>query len=503
MNKTLENIEVEEENFAEMLEEQDNKNKKKIKDGVIVEMQGGTIFVDIGEKIEGVLPQREIENENFKKGDTIPVIIKGRTKKDEAILSYEMAVKELKRKEFLSKFKEGDVVKVKITDVNKGGFVAKNDDGVEFFIPKSESALKLEDDNIGKKVEAKIIEIKKNGAVLSRKTLLNEKREERNRFIETIKDKIVIAEIKALKKDGMIIAIGDWSGFVPADEVTYRKVSHFKLYKKGDKVEVKLIDSDKMLFSIKALEHDPWEDVAENGITNGDVLVVTVTNIMEYGAFVDIGNGVEGFLHISEISWANDKIEDVLKIGDEIEVEVTEIDLENRRLRVSRKLLLPKPSELFEKNHKEGDIVEGKVVNLTEIGGFIEVDNVVCFLPNRFVSWTKGEKAKDILEVGGIYKFKIISIDTENNKIILSKKDAEDSPYVAFSKEYKVGDKIKGKIKNIAEFGVFVSFSNGVEALVRKSDLEKEISEYKVDDELEGKIIELDVENKRVKLSQK
>ena len=505
-----ENI-TQEENFAEMLENYENEQKKtRVKDGVIVDIQDETVFVNVGEKVEGMLPKKEIVDENgelkYNVGDEIPVVVtKRKSKSGNSVLSYKMAVNEAKKREFLDKFNVGDVVEVTITELNKGGFVAKNDDGIEFFIPKSESALKLNEDNVGKKIEAKIIEIKKNGVVLSRKQLLNDKREERNKFVESIKDDVAKATVKNLKKDGVVIEFNEgWSGFVPKDEVSHKKANHFKLLKRGDEVEVKLLDSDKMLFSIKATQTDPWEEVAESGIANGDVLNVTVTNLREYGAFVDIGNGVEGFLHISEISWnSNAKIEDLLKIGDEIDVEVTEIDLENKRLRVSYKSLLPKPSETFAKNHNEGDIVEGKVVNLTDIGGFIEVDDIVCFLPNRFVSWTKGEKAKDILNIDDTYNFKVISIDSDNNKIILSKKDAEDSPYVAFSKEYNLGDSIKGVIKNIADFGVFVSFDNGVEALIRKGDLEKDIEEYNVGDEVEGKIIELDTENKRVKLSQK
>ena len=504
-----ENI-TQEENFAEMLENFENEQKKtRVKNGVIVDIQEGTVFVDVGEKVEGVLPKKEIIDENgelkYNIGDEIPVVItKRRTAKGEAVLSHKMAINEAKRKEFLDKFNLGDVVEVTITELNKGGFVAKNEDGIEFFIPKSESALKLNEDNVGKKIEAKIIEIKKNGVVLSRKQLLNEKKQQRADFIETIKDDIIKATVKNLKKDGVVIDVNGWSGFVPKDEVSHKKTNHFKLLNRGDEVEVKLLDKDKMLFSIKATQTDPWEEVTESGISNGDVLNVTVTNLREYGAFVDIGNGVEGFLHISEISWnSNAKIEDLLKIGDEIDVEVTDLDIENKRLRVSYKSLLPKPSEKFAKEHQEDDIVEGKIVNLTDIGGFVEVDDVVCFLPNRFVSWTKGEKAKDVLEIGETYNFAVISIDADNNKIILSKKDAEDSPYVVFAKEYNVGDTIKGVIKNIADFGVFVSFENGVEALIRKGDLEKDIEEYNVGDEVEGKIIELDTENKRVKLSQK
>jgi small subunit ribosomal protein S1 len=128
-----------------------------------------------------------------------------------------------------------------------------------------------------------------------------------------------------------------------------------------------------MLFSIKATQLDPWEEVKESGISNGDVLNVTVTNIREYGAFVDIGNGVEGFLHISEISWnSNSKIEDLLSVGDEINIEVIDLDLENRRLRVSYKSLLPKPAEKFAQNYREGDIVKGKVYYFEVLNSLIQ-----------------------------------------------------------------------------------------------------------------------------------
>jgi len=507
MSETIETTE----NFEEMLNAFENEQKRtRVKNGMVVSIDEGTVFVDVGEKVEGVLPKTEITDENgelkFNVGDEIPVVVtRRRTSKGAAVLSHKMAENEAKRKEFLDKFNINDEVEVKITELNKGGFVAKNDDGIEFFIPKSESALKLNDDNVGKKIKAKIIEIKKNGVVISRKQLLNEKKEERNKFVESIKDEITTVKVKNLKRDGVVIEFDNgWTGFVPKEEVSYKKENHFKLLKKGDEVEVKLLDADKMLFSIKATQEDPWEEVAQSEIANGDVLNVTVTNIREYGAFVDIGNGVEGFLHISEISWnSNSKIEDLLAVGDEIDVEVTDLDLENRRLRVSYKSLLPKPSQKFAENYREDDIVDGKVVNLTDIGGFIEVDDVVCFLPNRFVSWTKGEKAKDILENGETYEFAVISIDSENNKIILSRKDAEDSPYIAFSKENSLGDSLKGTIKNIADFGIFVSLENGIEALIRKNDLEKDIEEYSVGDEVEGHIVELDAENKRVKLSQK
>ena len=170
------------ENFAEMLEAHENEQKRtRVKNGMIVSIDEGTVFVDVGEKVEGVLPKKEIVDENgevkYNIGDEIPVVVtKRRTSKGEAVLSHKAALADVKKKEFLEKYNVGDIVEVKITELNKGGFVAKNDDGIEFFIPKSESALKLNEDNIGKKIEAKIIEIKKNSVVLSRKELINEKK---------------------------------------------------------------------------------------------------------------------------------------------------------------------------------------------------------------------------------------------------------------------------------------------------------------------------------------
>ena len=226
-----ENVETME-NFEEMLNAFEQEQKKtRVKNGKIMDMQDTTVFIDVGEKVEGGLPKKEITDENgellFNIGDDIPVLVKkNKTRNGEPILSHKMALEESKRREFLDKFNVGDKLEVTITVLNKGGFVAKNSDGIEFFIPKSESALKLQDDNVGKKIEAQIIEIKKNGVVLSRKQLLKEKKEERNRFIETIKDDVIKATVKNLKKDGVVIELeGGWSGFVPKDEVSFKKLT--------------------------------------------------------------------------------------------------------------------------------------------------------------------------------------------------------------------------------------------------------------------------------------
>jgi small subunit ribosomal protein S1 len=242
------------------------------------------------------------------------------------------------------------------------------------------------------------------------------------------------------------------------------------------------LDPVRRIFSIKKGLPNPWEEV--KNLNRGDVVKVTVSHITEYGAFVDLGNGVEGFLHISEINW--DGIND-LTIGDEIEVEIVEIDVENEKLRVSRKNLLNKPASEFAKKYKAGDVVKGIVTKFINVGAFVEVDGISVLLPNKFVSFKKGEKASEVLNIGDEIEVKVITIEEDNNKVIVSRKDVLPNPYEEFAKKYNIGDVVSGKVKHITDFGSFIDLGD-VEALVRKEDLK---NEYNVGDSFEGKIIEL------------
>ena len=243
-----------------------------------------------------------------------------------------------------------------------------------------------------------------------------------------------------------------------------------------------LIDPIRRIFSIKKALPNPWDEI--KNLNKGDVVKVTVSHITEYGAFVDLGNGVEGFLHISEINWEG--IND-LTIGDEIEVEIVEINPEEEKLRVSRKNLLNKPASEFAKKYKIGDVVKGVVTKFINVGAFIEVDGISVLLPNKFVSFKKGEKANEVLNIGDEIKVKVITIEEDNNKVIVSRKDVLPNPYDEFAKKYKIGDIVKGRVKHITDFGVFVDLGD-VEALVRKEDLK---NEYVLGDEFEGKIKEI------------
>jgi small subunit ribosomal protein S1 len=373
--------------------------------------------------------------------------------------------------------KIGDVVEFQIEKIIKGGFIGHIDEQ-EIFLPKSLSGLKEDESVIGKNIKAKVKEFKENSVVVDRKAYLNEVKEK----LEALKDKIITAKVIKVKNNGIVIDVDGISGFVPKDEIFYKKIDYKKYISVGDEVEVVLLDPVRRIFSIKKALPNPWEEV--KNLNRGDVVKVTVSHITEYGAFVDLGNGVEGFLHISEINW--DGIND-LTIGDEIEVEIVEIDVENEKLRVSRKNLLNKPASEFAKKYKAGDVVKGIVTKFINVGAFVEVDGISVLLPNKFVSFKKGEKASEVLNIGDEIEVKVITIEEDNNKVIVSRKDVLLNPYEEFAKKYNIGDVVSGKVKHITDFGSFIDLGD-VEALVRKEDLK---NEYNVGDSFEGKIIEL------------
>ena len=387
----------------------------------------------------------------------------------------------------MNDLKIGDVVEFEIEKLIKGGFVGHNGE-VEFFLPKSLSGLKEDESVIGKKVKAKVKEFKQNSVVVDRKSYLNDVKEK----IASLDGEIVKAVVTKIKPNGLVIDIDGISGFIPKEEIFYKKIDHRKYFEEGDEIEAVLIDADRRVFSIKKMLPNPWDEVREN-LNVGDQIKATVSHITDYGAFVDIGNGVEGFLHISEINW--DGIND-LSLGEEIEVEIVDINPEDEKLRVTRKNLLTKPASIFAENYKAGDIVEGIITKFINVGAFVEIDGISVLLPNKFVSFKKGEKANEVFEIGDKAEFKVITINEDENKVIVSRKDAIENPYDLFAKNHNVGDEVEGKVKYITDFGMFVDLGD-VEALVRKDDYE---NEYQTGDLFKGKVIEINGD--RIKLSE-
>lgn len=507
------------EDFESMLEESLEKTSGGgVTKGIVVAIKGEDIFVDVDRKTEGVLKAYEVTDKDgnitVKPGDEIEVIITG-NRGGKPLVSFEKAKRVKKVAEFIENFDENNEVDVeaKIVSKNRGGYICVSKDGVEFFMPRSQSTLRDSNSLIGKTYKARVFKIdKENSTILiSRKKILDEERKVKKEVLDQISQTTDIIEgvVKKITTYGMFVDVGGVDGLVHYSEISYKgPVNPSTLFKEGDKVPVKVLSYDKekkhLSLSIKAAMPDPWLELAESGLAMGDVIKVVVNNIEPYGAFVDLGNDIEGFLHISEISWDKNiqNPKDFINEGDEIDVEVIEIDTEKRKLRVSLKNLLEKPFDEFKKNYKAGDVVKGSVVTITKFGAFIKIGTVEGLLRNEDVSWDRNETCKDLLKVGDEVEVKITSIDTKEDKISLSKKDLEDSPIAKYAASHKVGDIVKGTIRNIKDFGLFVELEEGVDALLRKEDISN-IQDLKVGDEIESAIDYLDTKRNRIRLSVK
>ena len=507
------------EDFESMLEESLEKTSGGgVTKGIVVAIKGEDIFVDVDRKTEGVLKAYEVTDKDgnitVKQGDEIEVIITG-NRGGKPLVSFEKAKRVKKVAEFIENFDENNEVdvEVKIVSKNRGGYICVSKDGVEFFMPRSQSALRDSNSLIGKTYKARVFKIdKENSAILvSRKKIIDEERKAKKEVLDQISQTTDIIEgvVKKITTYGMFVDVGGVDGLVHYSEISYKgPVNPSTLFKEGDKVPVKVLSYDKekkhLSLSIKEAMPDPWLELAESGLAMGDVIKVVVNNIEPYGAFVDLGNDIEGFLHISEISWDKNiqNPKDFINEGDEIDVEVIEIDTEKRKLRVSLKNLLEKPFDEFKKNYKVGDVVKGSVVTITKFGAFIKIGTVEGLLRNEDVSWDRNETCKDLLKVGDEIEVKITSIDTKEDKVSLSKKDLEDSPIAKYAASHKVGDIVKGTIRNIKDFGLFVELEEGVDALLRKEDISN-IEDLKVGDEIESAIDYLDTKRNRIRLSVK
>jgi len=501
---------LDEENFAAMFVE-----------GEIVEIQmdEDRALVGVGDKLEGILNLSEIRDENgelkFACGDKIKVMQMGYYNERPKI-SYTKVLEQEKTIEFIELHKddfEDTIIEGIITKKNRGGYVVEAD-AVSFFMPRSLAAFKDTDEVVGRKIKAQVVKVDaaENSIIVSRRKLFNEERKKKKEIIDQLmaEDVVVEGTIKKITSYGMFVDVGGVDGLVHYNEISYKgPVNPSKLFAEGDTVTVKAISYDKdkrhLSLSIKAVLPDPWAEV-ESELDEGDTITVTVSNIEAYGVFVDLGNDIEGFLHISEISW-NKNVKnpnDYLTVGEEIDVEVIEINSTTHKLRVSLKKLLPKPFDEFLKNYNEGDIVTGTITSLADFGAFVRISGVEGLLHNQDISWDKNTKAKEVLKSGDEIEVKIAKINAEDQKISLNRKTLIESPIDKFAVNNKVNAVVTGTIRDIKDFGVFVSLEDGVDALIRDEDLTPLIKEeLEAGQEIEAAIANIDTKRDRIRLSVK
>lgn len=504
--------------FEKMLNESfENAENNSVVDGVIVEITSDNVLVDVGQKIEGRLNLSEITiggEVQFKAGDTISVMLMG-NKGERPNISYKKVLQKEKFDAFVKEHGEnveditieGKIISVK----NRGGFIIEDESGLEYFMPMAQSYLKTHG-AIGKKVKAKVLKVNEaqNSIIVSRKKLIEEAKEQKDSKVNEIleKNEPVNGIVKKITSYGMFIDLGGIDGLVNYNEISYKgPVNPANYYDEGDEVSVVVLSYDKakqhLSLSIKAALPNPWDEIKDE-LEVGDTITVTVSNFESYGAFVDLGNDIEGLLHISEISWNKNlkNPKDLLTLGEEVNVEVIELDVDKKRLRVSLKNLQEKPFAKFTKENRVGDVINGKIATLTDFGAFVTIGEVDGLLHNEEASWESNAKCKALYKKGDEVEVKIIKIDTEKENISLSVKEIADSPAKKFQNEHNIGDIVKGAVKDKKDFGIFIKLEDNLDGLIRNEDFGPlNLEEVNVGDELEAVVVNIDTKRNRVRLS--
>jgi small subunit ribosomal protein S1 len=514
----FEDIEIEEVDFGAMLEESFKKGESSndLVEGRIVKISesDNQVLVDIGRKNEAIMFADQLKDENgslmFAVGDNIYVVVTNARSEDRTVVSHELAKKRVALKEFIDSYDETHeyIIEGVVTKQNKGGYVVECD-GLEFFMPRTHSYFGQKIDPIGQKIKAMIIKVDKaRGSVaVSRKEIIDREsgkiEEIANKLLE---EKLVVeGTIKSIASYGVFVDVGGVDGLVHYSQISHKgPVNPSKYYNIGDTVNVIAVDYDKkkrhLSLSIKDAHNDPWKAIGDV-IRVGDTVTAKVSNIESYGVF---GEDLEAFLHVSEIAWDKNvkHPSDYLTAGQEIKVEIIEIDKEKKRLRVSMKSLLEKPIDAFALTCKNGDIVKGIVSSVTDFGAFIKLGAIEGLLHNQEISWDKAVTAKNTFKSGDEVEVKVIKIDKDAGKISLSKKALEDSPVKNFASTNKIGDIVTGTVKDKKDFGVFVALDDKVDALIRTEDLAPLIfDEIEKGQEIKAVIVFLDSNNDKIRVS--
>lgn len=492
--------------------------------GKIIGMAGDDFLVDVGLKSEGILDKNEFDNPaDVEIGDTVDVLLE--TVEGEGgmvAISKRKADRIRGWEKLISEKGEGDSIDGKVMRKIKGGLLV--DIGVPVFLPASQVDIRRPPDigiYIGKTIEAQILKIdtERRNIVISRRKLIEDRRSVmRKQLLEkiTVGD-IVEGTVKNIADFGAFVDLGGIDGLLHITDMSWGRVNHpSDVVKIDDKVEVKILnidfDKEKIALGLKQKDSSPWEDIEAKYPANTRV-TGTVTNIMSYGAFVKLEDGVEGLVHISEMSWTKriNHPSEVVSIGEEVEVVVLEIDQNKQEISLGMKQTEVNPWELVAEKYPPGTIVEGKVRNLASYGAFVEIEpGIDGLLHVSDLSWTKKiSHPNEMLQKGDNARCVVLEVDQQKQRVALGLKQLEEDPWDnAIPSAYQPGMIVHGKVTKITNFGVFVELEDDLEGLLHISEL----ADHKVENpqdvvqqnqDVEVKILRVDLDDRKIGLSLK
>ncbi len=511
--------------FEQSIKERDFKVGDVVQ-GTVVEVQSDYVLVDINYKSEGLIPISEFRmvegTRNVKPGDVVEVYIDRIENENGMVVLSKDKADMLRAWNDISRAAENEeLIEGTIIAKVKGGLSV--DIGVKAFLPGSQIDLRPVrnmDMYIGKKYKFKVIKFnkKRGNIVLSRRALLEEERENlRSQTLDAMKEgSVVTGIVKNITDYGAFIDLGGMDGLLHITDMSWGRVKHpSEILKIGDEIKVQVLKYDtereRVSLGLKQLQADPWES-AKDKYPVGTRLKGQVVSLADYGAFVELSEGIEGLIHVSEMSWTKrvKHPSQVVNVGDEVEVVVLEVDTANRRISLGMKQLMPNPWIELKENYPPGTIIEGEVKSITDFGIFVGIEEGIDGLVHiSDFSWTKRvNHPSELFQKGQKVRAVVLGVDIENERFSLGIKQLEADPWALIDEKYKIGSQHDVKVVKMADFGVFVELEPDIEGLIHVSELtteriNKPEEVVKVGDVLKAEIISIDKDARKIGLSSK
>ena len=492
--------------------------------GRVVGVTSTHVLIDVGYKSEGQIPIHEFTdregNVTVKVGDDVDVYFDSSESEGGGIVLSRQRAENLKIWEDLEKaFNEGLGVEGQIVGKVKGGF--KVDVGVPGFLPGSHVDIRPNrnlDRFVGTKDRFAILKFNRarGNVVVSRRALLEQERDSLKQEILKVLEEGVILEgtVKNITGYGAFVDLGGIDGILHISDMSWGRINHpSEIVQVGEKVKVVVLkfdaEKERISLGMKQLNPDPWHTVAEK-YPVGSRVQGKVISLMDYGAFVELESGIEGLIHISEMSWTRKVAHPskILAVGQQVEVVVLNVDPGHRRISLGLKQIMANPWEAAKEQYPVGTVVNGPVRNITDFGIFVGIEEGIDGLVHiSDLHWTKKIKhPSELYKKGDIVEAKVLGVNVENERFSLGVKQLAPDPWKVVADRYPVGSKIKGQVTSVPDFGVFVRIEEGVEGLIHVSQLsservDKPSSLFKVGDEVEAEVVSIDPADRKIGLS--
>jgi small subunit ribosomal protein S1 len=512
--------------MEELLEQKQSASYKEgtIISGIIIGKRDNGALIDIGYKAEGFLPSEEFLNwSEVAVGDRFDVFLEEiENENNMPGLSIQKASFQKAWNRIMNDCQEGSVVEGVMKHRVRGG-VMVDIDGVEAFLPGSQvdiTPVRNLDDYMGKRFQFKILKINsdRKNIVVSRRELLEADRAERraNLFRSMTVGQLRKGVVKNITDFGAFIDLGGLDGLLHITDMSWGRISHpSEMCEIGQEIEVMVLDIDhqreRVSLGLKQKSANPWDNV-EGKYPKASIIHGRVVNIMPYGAFVEIEEGVEGLIHVSEMSWTKrvTKAGDILSVGEEVDAVILDIQREQKKISLGLRQTTRNPWEVLAEKYPTGSMIKGKVRNMTSYGAFVEIeDDIDGMIHISDMSWTrKINNPAEVLKVGQEVEASVLDIDPEQQRISLGLKQLEQDPWSRIDELYHVGDLVNGKITKITAFGAFIELGNKIDGLIHISQIsENRVEKVKdvlaIGQDVEARVIKIDRDERRIGLSMK